>query len=464
MLFSSLFFLSIFLPLVIFVYYSIQPSLRNSFLLCVSLLFYAWGEPRYLAIMLSVILLSYCSGIALQYMNKKRAVLMCSILFMLAILFYFKYSTFVLSHINSLYFILEPSDIVMPIGISFFIFQAISYVIDVYRKRVRTERDIYTLGLYIAFFPQLIAGPIIQYHTIYEQIHNRGGGVEPLLQGLRRFSFGLGKKVIIANTLGSTADAIFALHTKSLSVSVAWLGAICYSLQLYFDFSGYSDMAIGLGRIFGFRFPENFRYPYISKSISEFWRRWHITLGAWFREYLYIPLGGNRISKGRTYCNIFIVFLATGLWHGANWTFLIWGIWHGILIIIERICCIEQYTRWYYVILRHCYVLIAFTLGWVMFRADNIRYGMRYIRTMLGLRINKDVGYNIWYYLDTKTSIMIVLGIILSTGVMQFLNDESQHTNAIRTFGINLLSLAILVLSLFLICASTYNPFIYFRF
>ncbi|MDE7469232.1 MAG: MBOAT family protein, partial [Desulfovibrionaceae bacterium] len=287
---------------------------------------------------------------------------------------------------------------------------------------------------------------------------------DSLLFGLRRFSFGLGKKVIIANTLGNTADAIFSLHSSSLDISIAWLGAICYSLQLYFDFSGYSDMAIGLGRIFGFRFPENFNYPYISRSITEFWRRWHITLGAWFREYLYIPLGGNRISTSRTYFNLFVVFLATGIWHGAEWTFIVWGILHGIVVIVERMCTIEHYTRWYHIALRHCYVLIFLSFGWVLFRADSLRYGIRYIRAMLGFPSKREIGYNIWYYLDAKIVIVLIIAILLSTGITKSLFCEVKEENRAYSFSINITSLCIAILSLFLICASTYNPFIYFRF
>ena len=464
MLFSSLVFLSIFLPLVLGIYSLLRPSLRNYFLLFSSLVFYGWGEPRYLALMLIVIILSYFFGIGLMYIKARKVILTIAISILLSILFYFKYSVFVISNINKLSVIIEPFDVIMPIGISFFIFQAISYLIDVYRGEVKTEYDIYMLGLYISFFPQLIAGPIIKYHDIYLQIRCRKEQISDLLIGLRRFSFGLGKKVIIANTLGSTADAIFSLHSNSLSIGVAWLGAICYSLQLYFDFSGYSDMAIGLGRMFGFTFPENFNYPYVSKSIAEFWRRWHIALGTWFKEYLYIPLGGNRVSKIRTYSNLFIVFLATGIWHGANWTFLVWGLWHGSMIILERVFHIERYIKWYHIVLRHCYVVFVFILGWVVFRSESLQYGIRYIRIMLGLKVNVDVGYNIWYYLDAKTSIMIIIGSLLSFGIMKSFCCETENMNVLQAISMNILSLCITICSLFLICASTYNPFIYFRF
>ena len=311
MLFSSTIFLSIFLPGLICVYFTIKKELQNYVLLLFSLVFYAWGEPRYLSIMIIVILINYLSAILISYTKNKRVILILSIFINLSILIYFKYFNFIIENINKLKLNPLPTlNIIMPIGISFFIFQAISYVFDVYKNEVPVQKNIYKLALYVSFFPQLIAGPIVKYHEVQKEIENRETNLENFYLGLFRFIIGLSKKVLIANTLGEVADKVFLTDILMIDYKITWIGAICYSLQLYFDFSGYSDMAIGLGRIFGFYFLENFNYPYISRSITEFWRRWHISLGTWFKEYLYIPLGGNRKSSRRTYLNLLLVFIA----------------------------------------------------------------------------------------------------------------------------------------------------------
>ena len=313
MLFSSTIFLSIFLPGLICVYFTIKKELQNYVLLLFSLVFYAWGEPRYLSIMIIVILINYLSAILISYTKNKRVILILSIFINLSILIYFKYFNFIIENINKLKLNPLPTlNIIMPIGISFFIFQAISYVFDVYKNEVPVQKNIYKLALYVSFFPQLIAGPIVKYHEVQKEIENRETNLENFYLGLFRFIIGLSKKVLIANTLGEVADKVFLTDILMIDYKITWIGAICYSLQLYFDFSGYSDMAIGLGRIFGFYFLENFNYPYISRSITEFWRRWHISLGTWFKEYLYIPLGGNRKSSRRTYLNLLLVFIVTG--------------------------------------------------------------------------------------------------------------------------------------------------------
>ena len=309
MLFSSIIFLSIFFPSLVFIYFIVRKSFRNYILLIYSLMFYGWGEPRYLSVMLGIILINYLAAILIDKSKKKKIILICDILLNLSVLVYFKYFNFIIYNINKIRENNFPMlDIVMPIGISFFIFQAISYVFDVYRDEVPVQKNIYKLTLYISFFPQLIAGPIVKYHEVQKEIENRNENLDDIYLGLFRFSMGLGKKVLIANTLGEVANKIFMLNLNVIDYKIAWIGIICYSFQLYFDFSGYSDMAIGLGKVFGFHFLENFNYPYISKSITEFWRRWHISLGKWFKEYLYIPLGGNRKSSKRTYINLFIVF------------------------------------------------------------------------------------------------------------------------------------------------------------
>ena len=373
MLFSSTIFLSIFLPGLICVYFTIKKELQNYVLLLFSLVFYAWGEPRYLSIMIIVILINYLSAILISYTKNKRVILILSIFINLSILIYFKYFNFIIENINKLKLNPLPTlNIIMPIGISFFIFQAISYVFDVYKNEVPVQKNIYKLALYVSFFPQLIAGPIVKYHEVQKEIENRETNLENFYLGLFRFIIGLSKKVLIANTLGEVADKVFLTDILMIDYKITWIGAICYSLQLYFDFSGYSDMAIGLGRIFGFYFLENFNYPYISRSITEFWRRWHISLGTWFKEYLYIPLGGNRKSSRRTYLNLLLVFIVTGLWHGASWTFVIWGLWHGIFIILERKIKIENYNKKYQIIIRNIYTILIVIIGWVFFRSENL--------------------------------------------------------------------------------------------
>lgn len=463
MLFSSLFFLCIFLPFTLLLYFTVKKSLRNYILLIVSLIFYAWGEPKYLAIMLIVILINYLAGILIEKVKYKKEVVTIAILANLGILFYFKYYNFALENFNKMYWINLPIiEVIMPIGISFFIFQGLSYAVDVYRGDVKPQKDFCKLALYISLFPQLIAGPIIKYHDVQKEIESRKDSLENIYKGLKRFSFGLGKKILLANTLGEVADKIFQLNTSTIDFKIAWLGALCYSLQLYFDFSGYSDMAIGLGRVFGFYFLENFNYPYISKSITEFWRRWHISLGSWFREYLYIPLGGNRKGKFRTYLNLFLVFLATGIWHGANYTFIIWGVWHGIFIIIERLIGIENYKKLSHRFIRHIYTILIFLIGWVLFRSENIEYAYNFLKVMFGFIKNNDISYNVLYYLDNKVLFSLLIGSILSVPVFRLVTEK--YSNRINGIIINLISLLILMASLITISASTYNPFIYFRF
>ncbi|MGL5278343.1 MAG: MBOAT family O-acyltransferase [Cetobacterium sp.] len=463
MLFSSLVFLGIFFPVILLIYFNVKQKLRNYVLLVGSLMFYAWGEPRYLSIMLIVIFLNYISGILIEKIEHKKIILWISVGLNLSILFYFKYYNFAVQNFNKLYWDDFPTiNVVMPIGISFFIFQGLSYVVDVYRRDVEPQKDIYKLALYISLFPQLIAGPIVKYHDIQKEMSKREDTLENIYDGLKRFSFGLGKKIILANTLGQVADKIFVLDTNLIDFKIAWLGVVAYSLQLYFDFSGYSDMAIGLGKVFGFNFLENFNYPYVSKSITEFWRRWHISLGSWFREYLYIPLGGNRVGKIRNYINLFIVFLATGVWHGANWTFILWGIWHGVFIILEKKINIEKYNKNWQKILRHFYTVIVFIIGWVLFRADNLLHANNFFKVMFGITKNTEVGYNIWYYLDNKVLLILFISILASISVFRFITLENRLK--INRLLFNTFSLIILAISMVIISASTYNPFIYFRF
>lgn len=462
MLFSSMIFLSIFLPSVVLIYFIVKKNLRNHFLLISSLLFYAYGEPRYLAIMLLIIILNYIFGILVSTEKYKKLFLLISVIVNLSFLVYFKYLNFFIKNINN-YFpvIISSLDVVMPIGISFFTFQSLSYVIDVYRKEVEVCKDIYKLALYVSFFPQLIAGPIVKYHDIQKEIDTRNESFQNIYEGLKRFSFGLGKKIIIANTVGQVANNIFSLEITIIDYKIAWMGILCYSLQIYFDFSGYSDMAIGLGKVFGFHFLENFNYPYISKSITEFWRRWHISLSTWLKEYLYISLGGNQKGNIRTYINLSIVFLATGIWHGAKWSFLFWGVWHGIFIVLEKIIKIEHNPSILKRILGHIYTILIFVIGWVFFRSENLNYAFEYIKVMFGLKVNKVIGFSVMYYLDNKVIAIFFIAILISTGIFRnFLYSDTK----LKLLVFNSLSLLIVAISMILIAVSTYNPFIYFRF
>ena len=384
----------------------------------------------------------------------------------LSVLVYFKYFNFIIYNINRIRGDTFPIlNIVMPIGISFFIFQTLSYVFDVYKNEVPVQKNIYKLSLYVSFFPQLIAGPIVKYHEIQKEIDNRNETLDDTYLGLFRFSIGLGKKVLIANTLGEIVDKIFMIDIiNTIDYKIAWIGAICYSLQLYFDFSGYSDMAIGLGKVFGFHFLENFNYPYMSKSITEFWRRWHISLGTWFKKYLYIPLGGNRKSSIRTYINLFIVFLSTGIWHGAKWTFIIWGLWHGIFIVIEKKFEIEKYNKKYEILIRHIYTFFIIVIGWVFFRAENISYGIKFLKIMFGISKNVKIPYDVMYFLDRKIILILLIGITASINIFKLNINKYYKSNNVVNIALNIYSIVILILSYMSILSSTYNPFIYFRF
>ena len=467
MLFSSTIFLFVFLPLVTGVYYACPRSWRNRWLLATSLFFYAWGEPRYLMVMLGSILLNHVGALwiaSIPFSRRWRRHgalgVVCGL--NLALLVYFKYANFLIENMNvALGCNLKSTGVWMPIGISFFTFQSLSYVMDVYRKEVEPQRNLAKTALFISFFPQLIAGPILKYHDICRQIEMRNETVTDVAAGLRRFVVGLGKKVLLANPMGAVANPIFSMD--SLDAPLAWLGAVAYALQLYFDFSGYSDMAIGLGRVFGFTIQENFTYPYISKSIAEFWRRWHISLGSWFREYLYYPLGGNRKGQGRTILNLLIVFMATGIWHGANWTFLIWGLWHGLFIMMERIFGYSASGGRLKNTILHLYVIAVFGLGWVLFRADSMTQAGDYFAALFGFSGEGRVPFSVSYFLTRKTLLTLGVALLASTPLFQM--------GRIRLAGLpgmvlarDVVLLAILFLSVLSIASGTYNPFIYFRF
>lgn len=468
MLFSSTVFLFCFLPLCMSLYFGARRGLRLYILLFASLLFYGWGEPRYLAVMLFVCFVDYMAALVIGASEacwRRRSALFAAACVNLGLLGYFKYFNFFVE--NCSLFLAHPPalrHIVMPIGISFFVFQGLSYVADVYRGEVAVQRSFARLCLYVSFFPQLIAGPIVRYRDIERDIMNLDSDFSDVLYGMKRFILGLGKKILIANPLGAAVDPIFDAGFVEAGTAVAWFAAVAYSLQLFFDFSGYSDMAIGLGRIFGFRFPENFNYPYISKSITEFWRRWHISLGTWFREYLYIPLGGNRRGKYRTYANLLLVFFVTGLWHGANWTFILWGLWHGLFILLERTVGVPQ-GKTKYDLLRHVYTALVFIIGWTMFRAPTVQEGVGFIGTMLGIYSPAAVPVAVGYYLTNKIAATLCVAAFFSLPVSGRLAAVVFPEGRLRgQLAGDVFLLGILLLSIASLAASTYNPFIYFRF
>jgi alginate O-acetyltransferase complex protein AlgI len=418
--------------------------------------------------MILTVLINYIGAnyISRSHNQTHRKILLClTILADLSFLFYFKYFNFFMENIRLFmqhYFPLH--EIIMPIGISFYTFQALSYVVDVYRKDTPAQKDIYKLALYICLFPQLIAGPIVKYHDISEQLTSRTITFDKVAYGIKRFIIGLAKKVLLANTLGEVVDKIFTQSPEEFNTPIAWIGAVAYSFQLFYDFSGYSDMAIGLGSIFGFKFLENFNYPYISKSITEFWRRWHISLSTWFKEYLYIPLGGNRISPRRTYINLFLVFLATGFWHGAAWNFIFWGLWHGMFIIFEKATGWHAVTKKRFAPIQHLYTVFAFVLGWVMFRADSMIYAVSYIKNMFGLLAHhKAIAYGLEYYISNLEILAFVVAFLCATPLCKNILNIAEKHKIYRTL-VNIWLMILFIFSTSSIAASTYNPFIYFRF
>ncbi|WP_299245571.1 MBOAT family O-acyltransferase [uncultured Brachyspira sp.] len=471
MLFSSMIFLWLFLPAVFCLYYLIDKKFRNLLLLAASIIFYAWGGVSYTLIMFSSIIINYVFALLIDKaiyndnkIIKKKIYLIFCIILNLLILGYFKYADFAASIINLISGkeVIALKNIILPIGISFYTFQALSYVIDVYRKINKAQKNIINLALYISFFPQLIAGPIVKYHDIENQIICRKESLENISWGIKRFIYGLSKKVILSNMFALSCDEILKQPVSELSTILVWLAAILYSLQIYYDFSGYSDMAIGLGSMFGFKFLENFNYPYISKSIQEFWRRWHISLSAWFKEYLYIPLGGNRKGKYFTYLNLLIVFFATGLWHGASFNFILWGLWHGFFLIIERIFLLKLLEKNKFSFINHIYVILVFVLGWVLFRANDLNHALELYKVMFTF---KESIFTVRYFFYPQTQVCFVLG-ILFIGLFQSLFPKIKA--ALFSSRVYILESIIQFILLFIcimyLVNGTYNPFIYFRF
>lgn len=468
MVFSSMVFLCVFLPIV-FVLYYVLPGVKpkNGLLIAASLLFYAYGEPIYVLLMLGSTLMNYMFGLCLgrKSGNIRKKILVFAILANILLLVYFKYMDMLIESWN----VISGMDVALlhirlPIGISFFTFQAMSYVIDIYRGNVCAQKSYWKVLLYISFFPQLIAGPIVKYHDIERQIESRKSETGRIIVGIRRFIIGLGKKVLISNTAALTADAVFQVSFVEMNLISAWIGAVSYMLQIYYDFSGYSDMAIGLGNMFGFQFQENFRYPYSSASIREFWRRWHISLSTWFREYIYIPLGGNRMGKARTSLNKLIVFFTTGLWHGANWTFVLWGLFHGGLLFVEEYLPIEKLPM----ILRRVYTLTAVCVGFVIFRADSVCQAAGIIKTMfMGLKGMETGMALVWNQLTPLFLFTVTAGIIGMFPVIGKITEKAkdyQHAEFVLTAFSYAGSIVVLFGSMMSLAGGTYNPFIYFRF
>ena len=475
MVFSSAVFLFAFLPVVLLVY-RLLPNLtwKNAWLALTSILFYAFGQLAYVPLFLASVLINYLAGLLLGRDTGRKAVLTTAVLLNLGVLGVFKYTDFLLLNLNALLGTSIPlPGIELPIGISFFTFQGLSYVIDVYRDRSNRSGSFFKVLLYIAFFPQLIAGPIVKYHDIAQQIGSREAEADAVAGGISRFILGLCKKLLLANTAGLVADRVFneLLPAGALDWRLAWLGGICYTLQIYFDFSGYSDMAIGMGHMFGFTIKENFNYPYTALSMRDFWRRWHISLSTWFREYLYIPLGGNRQGKGRTLLNRMIVFLCTGIWHGANWTFILWGVFHGALTCLEDAGLIptEKLSRsvWGRALSR-AYTLLSVTLLFVLFRADTIADAGRLIAAMFSAPVTI-YSTTLWHtLLPPATALFLGLGVLCSLGLWPRMKaccaglSESRQT-ALLHVG-RALSLALLALAILNLSFGGFNPFIYFQF
>ena len=467
MVFSSSAFLFVFLPIVLIGYIFMPEKLRNIWLLTVSIVFYCWGGPAFLPIILFSILINYSGGICLgciQELRLRKVILSVFVTLNLLIVAYWKYANFIVEIMENMFNCsLAINEVVLPIGISFYTFQGMSYVIDVYRREVALQKNPFYVALYICLFPQLIAGPIVRYSDIEKQIVSRKSSLEHWEQGLTRFIVGLGKKAILANTMGEIANEIFLAPCEENTVIIAWIGAISYTLQIYFDFSGYSDMAIGLGKVFGFQFLENFNYPYISKSITEFWRRWHISLSGWFRDYVYIPLGGNR--KGNVYVNLSIVFLLTGIWHGANWTFIIWGIYHGVFMLGER----YLKGRWSIkipAVFGWIYSMFVVIIGWVLFNSADLEHAVKYVRSMFGILPLGQVKYDISRYLNKYTIFMFGVSVLAALPIGKNLWNRFSMlcSETIRQIISYILTLILLVVCIMYIMTSTFNPFIYFQF
>ncbi len=470
MAFSTNLFLFLFLPVVLICYYLLKENYRNLFLLLASLVFFVWGSHRAAIILVVSIAVNYAGGLIIAYAAKKgtwqkKTALSVFVLLNLGLLFYYKYAGFAVETWSRLFGAnFDFQQAIAPLGISFFTFQGLSYVIDLYRNPSLLQKNPLKVALYLALFPKLLAGPIVRYGDIKAQLDSRTYDAELFWQGAKRFVYGLAKKMILANQLALVADKIFSEPTAHLSAGVAWAGALFYTLQIYYDFSGYSDMAIGLGRMFGFDFLENFNYPYISASVKEFWHRWHISLSTWFRDYLYIPLGGNR--RGNTYVNLMIVFLATGLWHGAAWHFVVWGLWYGVFLIFERVVSgrfpklkLPYPVKW-------LYAMFVVVVGWVLFRSPGMHFALGYLGTMFGFGTSAAGAYPLDLFVNPLAVCVFATGVLFSMPVRSFLRAKLKPERRPLLTGVleGCLVLALLAVSIMLVEGSAFNSFIYFQF
>lgn len=468
MVFSSAVFLFAFLPVVFILHTVIRnTTARNVLLIAASLIFYAWGEPVYVVLLLASILINYLLG---RFVWGRKPVLVAAVIVNLAFLIVFKYAGFIVQSINAIPFIsLKEPKISMPIGISFYTFQAMSYVIDTYRDERKRPGSFLDVMLYVCLFPQLVAGPIVKYNSVREQLQDRQVSAEGVASGIQRFIVGLSKKMLIANVMAVAVDRMFALDMAQLDMASAWVGAVCYMLQIYFDFSGYSDMAVGMGKMFGFTFPENFDYPYTACSIRQFWKKWHISLTSWFREYLYFPLGGNRKGRARTLFNRFFVFLCTGIWHGADWTFVVWGIYHGVLTMLETVLVKDKKdknagkaadsARSVIRVLGYIYTLLAVMIGFVIFRADSMRQAVHFIASMFSFGATAVGTMTAVSVMSPLFIITLIIAAVACTPVLRMLPKNA----VTRLLGM-VLTIILYMLCIMEIAVGSYNPFIYFRF
>ncbi len=482
MLFSSPIFLFLFLPITLFGYYLSDRKIKNYFLLFASLVFFAWGGVSYTIILIASIVLNYIFGLLIQKNLNKRSgywFLFAGVSVNILLLGVFKYANFITLNINLLCTELNwkpitETDIVLPVGISFYTFHSLSYLVDIYRQKTLAQKNIFNLALYISMFSQLIAGPIIRYSDVWEQLTQRTHSLAKFSSGVERFLIGLAKKVLLANTFGRVADILFAHDPQYLSALSAWLAITCYTLQIYLDFAGYSDMAIGLGRMFGFEFMENFNFPYIAKSVKEFWRRWHISLSTFFRDYVYIPLGGNRVKKGRQYLNLIIVFLLTGFWHGASWNFVVWGLFHGFFLLIERLFLGKVLEKTWGIV-SNLYTLLVVMFAWVLFRADTLDYAVRFWGAMFHFELTFDQLNQFSLLMNKEFYTAFVVALLGCSGFFKFLStniDKLLNRNTILSTGLTftyqissvIVYAAILILCSLYLISNTYNPFIYYKF
>ncbi len=459
MVFSSILFLFRFMPAAFLIYYAVPRRFKNFTLLVLSLIFYSWGEVRYFPIMVASVLVDYIAsnGIERNRHSKLRCrlFLLLSVIFNLGMLGFFKYTDFIISNINALFgTTIGLLKLTLPLGISFYTFQTMSYTIDVYRDKVKAERNIIDFGAFVVLFPQLIAGPIVRYTDVSRELKERKVNAAQIQDGIGTFIMGLGSKVLIANNIGSLWTEVESLGFSNISTPLAWLGILAFSLQIYFDFSGYSLMAIGLGKMLGFEFPQNFNYPYISKSMTEFWRRWHMTLGSWFREYLYIPLGGNRVKPARMYFNLFVVWAATGLWHGASWNFVLWGLFFFVLLVIEKTWLLQYLNN--SKIFSRVYMIFLLLISWSLFAITDFSQLGLFFTKMFTMQGGTD-----WMYYLRNYVVVFILAILLSTPILNFWYNKWLYKHKILTI---VLIGGILVLSVAYLVDASYNPFLYFRF